>query len=430
MLTAASFAREQVGESEQCLTLNIFAPSESIDRQKLPVLVYIHGGAWDFESSSMVIFDATNLIRQSGGEFLVVTFNYRLNIFGFLASEKMELSGNYGLHDQRLALKWVQKSIDAFGGDPSRVTLMGESAGACSITYHITDPELPCRQAILLSGGGFTMQYESRAAHEAKFNKNCEHLGIEGNRMQKLREYPAIALVEKVQELNICWTAAVETGNGAIWGVHPDLALEMKEVLPKKVFFGTNGDEGTVHAQLLGIKDPAVREGLFSMFPDEVKHVLNTLYPTDPECHIKDRPSTAFLTDLLFRAPMLFTAKTLEDKGIPVRRINFQCTPPCWQKYDLGFFHTSEMPYSFGVNVLWDAGSAASECSNSLIAELSDIVTEKSQIPDAHSGRMLSATDNRIGHIDAMPWMSSEAKDLWFSVFQQLMQTTKPRVEQ
>ncbi|KAJ9096714.1 hypothetical protein QFC21_004984 [Naganishia friedmannii] len=131
----ASFATS----SEDCLFINVFMPPNATVGQgsKLPVGVYIHGGGYTLGSGNN--YDPTPLFAQSEGNYVWVTMNYRLNTFGFLAGNQIAAGGalNAGLLDQQAALQWVQKNIAKFGGDPSHVTIWGESAGAGSVYQHI-----------------------------------------------------------------------------------------------------------------------------------------------------------------------------------------------------------------------------------------------------------------------------------------------------
>ncbi|KAI5776232.1 Alpha/Beta hydrolase protein [Geopyxis carbonaria] len=128
---------EGIGEtSEDCLTLNVIRPTASAHSAKLPVLVWIYGGGFAAGGSSDPQYDLAPLVTRSAAlatPILGVSLNYRLGGYGFLGT-------NAGLSDQRLALQWVQQNIAAFGGDPARVTIMGESAGAFSVGYHIYSP--------------------------------------------------------------------------------------------------------------------------------------------------------------------------------------------------------------------------------------------------------------------------------------------------
>ncbi|KAK4195894.1 putative cholinesterase precursor [Triangularia verruculosa] len=121
--------------SEDCLFLDVYAPSNAHRQSKLPVFVYIQGGG--FNSNSHPRLNGTGLVKASDMGIVVVTFNYRVGPFGFLV-DNHKLTANNGLRDQRQALKWVQKNIAQFGGDPGHVVLGGASAGASSIAWHLT----------------------------------------------------------------------------------------------------------------------------------------------------------------------------------------------------------------------------------------------------------------------------------------------------
>ena len=123
------------GKSEDCLFVNVWTPARA-DTERLPVMVYVHGGGFVAGSGADIRCDGTALAAKG---VVVVTFNYRLGIFGYLAHPALNAesgtasSGNYGLMDQIAALHWVRDNVAAFGGDPSRVTLFGVSAGSASI---------------------------------------------------------------------------------------------------------------------------------------------------------------------------------------------------------------------------------------------------------------------------------------------------------
>lgn len=120
--------------SEDCLSLNVYRPAGP-QQSGLPVLVYIHGGGFLVTQSNEEL-DGSALASQGT---VVVTFNYRMGVFGFLryTDRRAGIAGNFAIQDQQLALKWVRDNISAFGGDPSKVTLFGESAGAMSVGFHL-----------------------------------------------------------------------------------------------------------------------------------------------------------------------------------------------------------------------------------------------------------------------------------------------------
>jgi len=154
--------------SEDCLTLNIWAPVSH--DHPLPVMVWIHGGAFVAGAGSLPFYDGTNFARDG---VILVTLNYRLGLLGYFAHPALskaarpdEVIGNYGLSDQREALRWVQRNIAAFGGDPANVTLFGESAGGMSVLTLLSTPSAKglFAKAIVESGLGWhTMHTKSEA---------------------------------------------------------------------------------------------------------------------------------------------------------------------------------------------------------------------------------------------------------------------------
>ncbi|CAG8926062.1 unnamed protein product [Penicillium salamii] len=130
--------------SEDCLFLNIWTPylpqpTRARKRDLKPVMLWIHGGAFTGGTSSDSTFDGGNL--ASRGDLVVVAINYRLGTLGFLALDDGETNGNYGLADQITALEWVRRNIEAFGGDPDRITIFGQSAGAGSVRALLASPK-------------------------------------------------------------------------------------------------------------------------------------------------------------------------------------------------------------------------------------------------------------------------------------------------
>ena len=144
--------------SEDCLYLNIWTPAET-ENDLLPVMLFIHGGGYKSGYSHEITFDGDALARQG---VLLVTIEYRLGSFGYLAHKELRsengCSGNYGLLDQIYALKWVRRNIRAFGGDPDKITIFGQSAGAMSVENLVVSPlsKGDMARAIMQSAGGYT----------------------------------------------------------------------------------------------------------------------------------------------------------------------------------------------------------------------------------------------------------------------------------
>ncbi|KAK3579043.1 hypothetical protein CHS0354_029899 [Potamilus streckersoni] len=123
--------------SEDCLFLNIYIPRDLSKSNKKAVMVWIHGGG--YEAGQGMLFDASYLALE--GDVIVVTINYRLGLFGFLSTMDDSAPGNFGLWDQHLAIKWVKDNIADYGGDPTNITIFGESAGGHSVGIHIISPK-------------------------------------------------------------------------------------------------------------------------------------------------------------------------------------------------------------------------------------------------------------------------------------------------
>lgn len=140
--------------SEDCLYLNVYRPNPGATDALLPVMVFLYGGSWEYGGSSFPIYEGYGFAGNQ--HVLLVTVNYRLDAFGFLGSRFLaretpdNSTGNFGLQDQRAALQWVQRNIANFGGDPARVMLFGESAGAGSVSNHGV---LPRSEGLFVAAG-------------------------------------------------------------------------------------------------------------------------------------------------------------------------------------------------------------------------------------------------------------------------------------
>jgi para-nitrobenzyl esterase len=165
--------------SEDCLTLSVWTAAHYRNARR-PVMVFIYGGAFIGGSAAYPLYDGAKLAAEG---VVVVGFNYRVGIFGFLAHPQLsaesaqKTSGNYGLLDQIAALKWVKANIAEFGGDPARVTVFGESAGAVSIALLMTSPlarglfeQAILQSAVVLPLAGLTEAEQSGAAVGAKID--------------------------------------------------------------------------------------------------------------------------------------------------------------------------------------------------------------------------------------------------------------------
>jgi para-nitrobenzyl esterase len=248
-------SRHPIG-SEDCLYLNIFRPSQQNDEsqgdhedhgERLPVMVWIHGGV--FVSGRGDEYNATQLVKR--GAVIVVTINYRLGHLGFFAHPALDAEGhlnaNYGLMDQQYALKWVQRNIAAFGGDPKRVTIFGQSAGGISVYANLASPTAAglFQRAIAESGSTTLFQrYFDLIDTLAKAENNGTNAaasvgcGNQGNQTaQCLRATPASVLVAKQPLL------LMPIVDGTVLTQTLDLAFESGQFNRVPVISGSNHDE-------------------------------------------------------------------------------------------------------------------------------------------------------------------------------------------
>ncbi len=185
-------------ESEDCLVLNIWAPEHARPTSKLPVMIFIHGGGYTFGSGGAPLYDGGLLAKT--GNVVAITLNHRLQAFGFAdlsvaGGDAYAESGNAGMLDIVAALQWVRTNIEAFGGDPSTVTLFGQSGGGAKISTLMAMPAAIglFHRAIVQSGSVF--RYRGRAEAEAMTERMFSILGIARNDIAALRAVPAQALL-------------------------------------------------------------------------------------------------------------------------------------------------------------------------------------------------------------------------------------------
>src|ERR1035438_7026725 len=203
--------------SEDCLLINVQRPALGDTRQRLPVYVYIHGGG--LTTGDGRDFNMEKIVRETG--VVGVTFNYRLGVFGFLAhtglTAEQGQSGNYGFLDQQAALRWLRRNAAAFGGDPSRVTVGGESAAGWSVCAHLVSPGSRglFAQAMIQSGACETETRDQGDAIGAGFaaNAGCSDANP-ATAVACLRALPATDLV--YDESNLGFTPVLVRGTRAL----------------------------------------------------------------------------------------------------------------------------------------------------------------------------------------------------------------------
>jgi para-nitrobenzyl esterase len=237
---------------EDCLSLNVWTPPVSHRGGQLPVMVWIHGGA--FINGSAGIYDARWLANR--GDMIVVTVNYRLGAMGFLAHPALGPPGdvgNYGLADQQAALRWVRDNIANFGGDPAKVTLAGESAGGMSVCDHMVAPDSSgLFRAAILQSAPCQAQLALPDAEKASLDYAAElGCGEPQSAAQCLRALPSGKLRQPVWYYRI----GADSLSGPVTGtkrlpVDPVTGFADGRAAHVPVLAGTNGDEFTLFVAL------------------------------------------------------------------------------------------------------------------------------------------------------------------------------------
>lgn len=204
------------GPSEDCLFLNVYAPAQAKPGSKLPVMVWIHGGGFLAGAASEPRYTNPALVAKN---VVVVTINYRLNVFGFLASEDLRKeqgghAGNYGLMDQVAALRWVKSNAVAFGGDPGNVTIFGESAGSFAVSALSVAPSARgLFHKMIGESGAFFGNTIPMTAGEKRAKRDQEFvLSLGAKSLAELRAMPAEKILEVVQKQRGIGFSAVVDG--------------------------------------------------------------------------------------------------------------------------------------------------------------------------------------------------------------------------
>ncbi len=352
-------------QSEDCLFLNIFTPA--LDG-KLPVMVWIHGGAFTIGSGSDAMYRNTNLTAHS--DVVLVTINYRLGMLGFLRLKDVTggavpATGNEGLLDQIAALEWVRDNIAAFGGDPGNVTVFGESAGAMSIGCLMAMPPAHglFHKAILESGAGGTVITRDEANTTAA--RFLEAVGIDGGDAAALRALTPARLLAAENELKglearpgeaVIATVTVPVVDGEVIADVPNRLARQGRAAAVPVIIGTNRNEWS----LFGIMRPDAqdldRDGMLKVMatflPPAVVADLTTAYEaarrargesTDPFPVL-----SAVLSDAMFRQPALELVEALRDMGQPAYSYLFTWPSPAMGGV-LGACHALEVGFVFGL---------------------------------------------------------------------------------
>jgi para-nitrobenzyl esterase len=325
--------------SEDCLYLNVWTGAKS-GKEKRPVLVWIYGGGFNSGGSAVPIYDGEAIAKRG---IVFVSFNYRVGIFGFFAHPELtkesgyNASGNYGLLDQIAALRWVQKNIAAFGGDPSNVTIAGQSAGSMSVNCLVASPLAKgvFNKAIAESGASFTRSNASLQKAEEDGLKVQQRLNASS--LADLRNLPAETLLKQPMSVR----GPIIDGY-----VLPDAIVNIFQAAKENnvaLLTGWNEDEGIMGAP----KNAAdFRKQVAQQYGSDSVTFLK-YYPAGTDAEAA-RSQLNLARDMIFGAQNYTWANLQSSQGRRVYVYRFTRKVPATGEYvKYGAFHTGEVAYAY-----------------------------------------------------------------------------------
>jgi len=330
--------------SEDCLYLNIWTPAKSV-KEKLPVFVWIYGGGFSSGSAACAVYDGEEMSKKG---IIFVSINYRVGVLGFLVHPELsretdnKVSGNYGLLDQVAALKWIQRNIEAFGGDPQKVTIAGQSAGSMSVCALVASPLAKglFRGAIAQSGG-ILSNFMSMSFSDAEKEGSAF--------MEKMK-------VTNIEELRKKTAEELIAAGGSFRPVYDGY------VIPGDVFAAfKNGQFNDVSMMTGWVTGDGSLMGNQTMTPEKYKQQAVEKYGDKAEQYMKIFPgatsdqvasSLKELSLMQFAAlPAHLWAGFSKSKAYIYQFSHVPVDKPGFPNY--GAFHTSEVPFALHTLHLW-----------------------------------------------------------------------------
>lgn len=344
---------ESLKYSEDCLYLNIWKPEQKKE-DPMPVLVFIHGGAFTQGSASKPLYNGTRFAQDG---VVQVNLAYRLNALGFMPTPELEeeykTTGNVGVLDQIAGLKWVKENIEAFGGDPDNITICGESAGSWSVSNMILSPmsEGLFKKAIMESGTvlgtPITSPLSNGSMEQAKENRARLMDALKVKNLEELRSVDAHEIaVESNFEMdmtNPSNKAFFPVFDGKILPKDPYAALNSGQYNKVDILAGYNTDEGTLFIKD-GISEQVYTEFVERIFGDNAQKVLER-YPVDKNNTPTDR--ARFIIKMGMRMGGDVFGNKLSSDGNKVYLYHFDHTIDKLEKMGLGTSHASELFFVF-----------------------------------------------------------------------------------
>ncbi|ORA78113.1 carboxylesterase/lipase family protein [Mycobacterium malmoense] len=351
-------------QGEDCLRLNVWASSDTEPGAGKPVMVWLHGGAYILGSSSQPLYDGHRLV-SGDVDVVVVTVNYRLGALGFLdlssfGTARRRFDSNVGLHDVLAALRWVRDNIAAFGGDPQRVTLFGESAGAGIVTTLLAAPaaEGLFAGAIAQSSPATSVYDRGRARRVAK--GFLDKLGIAPPDADRLLDAPVAAILAASQEVfdevpvrNPGTLAFVPIVDGDLVPDYPVKLAQEGRSHPVPLIIGTNKHEAALFRLMRSPLMPITPRAITSMFAQIAAEQPDLQLPTAEQIgsaysRLRRRArSLSIATDVGFRMPSVWLAEG-HGRVAPVYLYRFDYATPLLKLLLVSAAHATELPYVWG----------------------------------------------------------------------------------
>jgi len=349
-------------KGEDCLTLNVWAPPVESDIP-LPVMVWVHGGAYIFGASSQGLFDADHLV--STGQIIVVTVNYRLGALGFLdlssfSTPEHTFDSNLALRDVLLALNWVKENVAAFGGDPEQVTLFGESAGGGIVTTLMTVPaaEGLFVRAIAESSPASSVYDSSRATSVA--SEFLDRVGVAPGDVACVRELPVDLIVQQgfavykdIPTQNPGTLAYAPIVDGDLVPDYPLARFRAGLAHRVPLVIGTNKDEAAMFKLMKSPLMPIESDAITAMFREIAAEHPDLTLPDEAQIgsaytglRLKAK-GLGVARDIGFRMPTVWLAEA-HSRFAPVYLYRFDWATPLLRLIGIGATHATELPYVWG----------------------------------------------------------------------------------